>query len=435
VNILCATDLSETSPAVIQTAAVLSKLLGADLELFHALLMPATSPPELVDELLVTGLHASAQTSLGKQAAAARAAGAKVTTRLQIGGADAILDRASQTQPDLLVVGTHARRGVSRALLGSVAERTLRKSPCPVLVVPPTVSTSALSRNDAPARLRVVAGIDFSPASDAALTWLASLRRRVECDIRLVHLYLPVNEHARLGLPPPIPFEVNAELVDVLGRELRSRVQAATGTDFPLRIRPVWGGEDDPLAWEAETDDADLLIIGTSQARRSTALRTVRGAHLPVLCVPRNETVPATKPLAPVKTILVPTDFSPAARTAVLEAYRLLLGAGGDLILAHVAKPDGVGLEPDRQEEIETCLLALVPADLQAPHIRVRTLVMTDTAPGEAIVKAVRRVGADLVVMAARGRSGRPGAHGMVTEHVVWNATQPVVVVPSSPEP
>ncbi len=221
-----------------------------------------------------------------------------------------------------------------------------------------------------------------------------------------------------------------------LGRELRARVHALTGSDFALRIRPSWGGEDDPLAWEAETDGADLLVIGTSQARRSTALRTVRGAHIPVLCVPRAaEAASQAEPLTPVRTVLVPTDFSAGAAGAVAQAYRLLLPTGGDVILTHVAAPDEVGLEPARQEEIENCLLALVPDDVNAPHIRARTLVVADAAPAEAIVKAVRRVGADLVVMAGRGEPGPRGGHGMVTDHVVWNARAPVLVVPAPPQP
>ena len=426
-KLVCATDLSPTSAPVVQTAAALSRLLGAEMELFHALVLPPLSPPELAEVSFVNELLASAEAAIRAQATAARAASATVSTQVQIGSTDAILDHAAQTRADLLVVGTHARHGLSRALLGSVAERTLRRSRCPVLVVPPATSLAAGPR----APLKIVVAIDFSPASDAALAWLAALRERVACEVRLVHLYRPALEHERLGLPPPLPFESNAELLDILSRELRARVQAATGTDFPLRVRPFWGGEDDPLAWEAETDGADLLVMGTSQARHSTALRTVRGARIPVLCVPRTEAEPAPKPLEPIKTVLVPTDFSAGAGAAVREAYRLLLGAGGDLVLAHIAAPDAVGLEPTRQDEIETCLLALVPPEVHAPQIRVRTLVIADDAPGEAIVKAVRRVGADLVVMAGRGQTGSTDGHGAVTDHVVWNAPQPVVVVPS----
>ena len=96
------------------------------------------------------------------------------------------------------------------------------------------------------------------------------------------------------------------------------------------------------------------------------------------------------------------------------------MATGGDVVLAHIAQPDELGLDPDRQEELENCLLGLIPEDLALPHVHLRPLVVADPAPGEAIVRAVRRVGADMVVMAA----------GTITDHVIRNAGRPVLVVP-----
>jgi nucleotide-binding universal stress UspA family protein len=48
---------------------------------------------------------------------------------------DAILQAARASRADLIVIGTHGRRGLSRVLLGSVAEDVLRRAPCPVLAV------------------------------------------------------------------------------------------------------------------------------------------------------------------------------------------------------------------------------------------------------------------------------------------------------------
>ena len=428
-TIVCGTDLSPGGATAVGAAAVMSRLLGTSLELFHALSVPSTMAPDLIGDEVLTDLRAGAEAAIAGQAELARKLGANVRTCVQIGGPEAITERARQLGAPMLVVGTHARRGAAHFLLGSVAERTLRGAPCPTLVVPPGAG-GALTGTAVPSRLKIVAGIDFSPASDTALAWLGAARRTIDCDVRLVHLYAPAAEHERLGLAPPMPFEVNAELVAALSRDLRPRVQAATGTDFPLRVRPLWGGEDDPLAWEAETDDADLLLIGTSQTRRSTALGTVRRAHLPVLCVPRAEAAAPAEPIQPVRTVLVPTDFSDSAGATVAAAYRLLLPGGGDIVLAHVAEPDEVGLAPSRQEEIETCLLGLIPAHIDPARVHVRTLVVADRIPGEAIVKAIRRVGADMVVMAGRSQAGRRGGHGMITDHVVWNAPCPVAVVP-----
>jgi nucleotide-binding universal stress UspA family protein len=430
--IVCATDFSAASGSVLSIAAAFGRLSGYPLELFHVFDIPASFSPDVLDDQAVTALRDSAKAQIAQQAGALRATGIEVTTSVTLGPTEDIAPHARAVGANLLVLGTHARKGAARLLLGSVAEQAIRKAPCPIVVVPPSASSPRLVDARAGTQLKVVVGIDFSPASDAALAWLRELLDLTPCEVRLVHLYSPPREHERLGFDPPMPFEVNQEVVDVLARDLRARVHAAVGTDFALRVRPQWGGEEDPLAWEAETDDADLLVIGTNQTRHSTALATVRGAHLPVVCVPRLDRAPKPDLLAPVRTILAVTDFSPAGNAAIPEAYRLLRQTGGDVVLAHVAKPDRFGLDPTRQEEIETCLLGLVPQDLDRAGIRTRTFVTANVVPSEAILKAINRFEPDLVVMASRGAaSGRRGEHGMVTDDVVWSSPKPVLVVPS----
>jgi len=429
--IVCATDFSSESVAVASKAADFSRLLGLPLELFHIIDMPFS--PDVLDDML-ENLRSSAEATIVTQAEPLRAAGIDVRTCVQFGVGDDISRHARAVGARLLVLGTHARKGPSRFLLGSVAEHTIRTATCPVVVIPPSAQGRLGSLpTDAP--LELVVGIDFSPASDAALAWLRELRDRTLCNVRLVHLYSPAREHERLGFDPPMPFEVNREVTEALARDLRAHVHAQVGSDFALHVRPDWGGEDDPLAWEAETDNADLLIIGTSQTRRSTALTIVRGSHVPVVCVPKEDSVAKPEPLAPVRTVLALTDFSPSGNVAIAQAYRMLQSAGGDVVLAHVAKPDRLGLEPTRQEEIETCLLALVPPDMEGTKIRTRTFVTADLVPGEAIIKAIRRFAPDLVVMASHGgTAAHPNDRAMTTENVVWGSSKPVMVIPVTKE-
>ena len=76
----------------------------------------------------------SAQIELVRLERACRKRGLKVRTLLQIGApARLIVDTAAKTKADLIVMATHGRTGVSRLLMGSVAERVVRTASCPVL--------------------------------------------------------------------------------------------------------------------------------------------------------------------------------------------------------------------------------------------------------------------------------------------------------------
>jgi nucleotide-binding universal stress UspA family protein len=70
------------------------------------------------------------------RAVGASALGVSVEYRLEEGNAvEEIVRTAEDIQADLIVMGTHGHTGLSHMLMGSVAERTLRRAPCPVLTV------------------------------------------------------------------------------------------------------------------------------------------------------------------------------------------------------------------------------------------------------------------------------------------------------------
>jgi len=433
-GIVCATDLSPEADAVVRVAAALARRLRARLDLFHVVHVPPALPPDLFDKTLIGDLRVVAETKLAAQAAELCAAGVETTTSLRLGFIDdAIAHHASATKAELLVIGTHARTSAARVFLGSVAERTIRSTPCPTLVVPPDPLTRLVRGKPFSGPLKLTAGVDLSTASDSALAWLRTLEARVPYELRLVHLYWPPREHELLGLGPPVAFEDEPEVVEVLSRGLRAHLLAELGRDdLPLRVRPFWGDEENPLAWEAETDDADILVVGTSQGRASMAVAAVRGSRVPVLCIPARPREPrAPSALPPLRTVLVTTDFSKLGDAAIPEAYRLLARGGGDVVLATVVEGAPI-VEPAEQSALETRLRALVPARVDSQAIRTRTFVTGGAAAGEALVKAIRRFNPDVVVMASHGRSGLArGLHGSVTEYVARRSTKPLLVVPS----
>lgn len=77
-----------------------------------------------------------AEEILEDAAARVNDAGATVTSAIELGSpARVIVDYAEENDVDLIVMGSHGRSGVSRILLGSVAETVVRRAPCPVTVV------------------------------------------------------------------------------------------------------------------------------------------------------------------------------------------------------------------------------------------------------------------------------------------------------------
>jgi universal stress protein A len=150
-KITAAVDLSEPSRIAVTYATELATKLAGELTLVHV------HPPVHVHDTLLTSSRGSASIAAAEQALEAwradaeRQRGAPVKAKLLFGDAAAeILRHAELGACDLLVVGTRGRSLVPRLLLGSVAERVVRESPCPVLVAH---DRTALQRADEAAEI------------------------------------------------------------------------------------------------------------------------------------------------------------------------------------------------------------------------------------------------------------------------------------------
>jgi nucleotide-binding universal stress UspA family protein len=132
--ILHPTDFSERSRAALQLACALARDHGARLLLLHVAELPAAAYGEAV---LVLDRVAYADELQGKlEQVAVAAPPGRVERRVVVGDAvTEIVGVARETPCDLIVMGTHGRTGLRRALLGSVAEQVMRRAPCPVLTV------------------------------------------------------------------------------------------------------------------------------------------------------------------------------------------------------------------------------------------------------------------------------------------------------------
>lgn len=138
-RILIPVDFSETSAAAAEYGVALAARLGAGVTLLHIYSPGIVAMPDAVfaptPEEQAALAHAS---KVHLESLAMKLARDGVAIRCEaIEGlpADAILDWTARERPDMIVMGTHGRRGVSHLLLGSVAENMVRRAPCPVLTI------------------------------------------------------------------------------------------------------------------------------------------------------------------------------------------------------------------------------------------------------------------------------------------------------------
>jgi nucleotide-binding universal stress UspA family protein len=148
-KILVATDFSACSDAAVDLALDVAQRYGATLTLLHVCELPSYTyfgggvyvpSPELVEDIL-----ADARRGLAKARERVVKPGVTVETHSFVGDpGPAIVSYAHEHDHDLIVVGTHGRRGFRRLLLGSVAEQVVRAADVPVLAArPPKASPAA----------------------------------------------------------------------------------------------------------------------------------------------------------------------------------------------------------------------------------------------------------------------------------------------------
>jgi nucleotide-binding universal stress UspA family protein len=137
-KILVATDFSDGSDDALTQAIEVGKPRGAEIEILHVIELAEEFPFGTAYFDADYGvLYANVDRQLSERAARVGAAGLCCTTKIVEGGAaHEIAERGRAIGADLIVVGTHGRTGLAHVMLGSVAERVVRRAFCPVLTVP-----------------------------------------------------------------------------------------------------------------------------------------------------------------------------------------------------------------------------------------------------------------------------------------------------------
>lgn len=143
-RILVPTDFSDFSKPALTYGCAIAARFDAELHLLHVVPDPAMLVPEAAAfsvesmEAQTELLRTESMKTLNSLPPDGWSDGKPVVREIRVGAAFMeIIDYAREKDIDLIVIGTHGRSGLMHVLMGSVAERIVRKSPCPVLTVKP----------------------------------------------------------------------------------------------------------------------------------------------------------------------------------------------------------------------------------------------------------------------------------------------------------
>lgn len=293
-RILFPTDFSESADEVLTHAAFLAREWGAELHVLHvndsssskSASGPDSSESDLkqrISERIRRTATVEADHELG-------GSGLRSVAVVRSGEAPApvINEYAREASVDLIVLGTHGRRGLRRVFMGSVAEEAIRSAPCPVYCirqdddeVTPAVHLPK----------RILVPVDFSEYAPRAV---AAARRFAigEAEIHLVHVVEEMVPPAIYGLEYPTYHDMTAEMEGHARVELGNLVASIPGGEGQIVQAVITGYPASAIIDYTAEHDIDLVVLSThgrSGVERlllgSVTEKVIRTSGVPLLII------------------------------------------------------------------------------------------------------------------------------------------------------
>ena len=288
----------------------------------------------------------------------------------------------------------------------------------------------------------VVLATDLSATSLVAQGWAVELAASHHVRLDLVHaIHLAGWATDYLEIDASIP----AGIEDTCRKSLETLAQGIQRDDLIVGWDLLTGQPSDAVVEFAARDRASLIVVGTRGQKSldslllgSTARRVVQRATCPVLSVHPGD----NEPRRPIRRILVATDFSLEAETALQFAARLLGSEAAEIVLLHSYLVPYDLLPADGFVSAATGLEQWKTAQIDVEHrLAASALAFSDAAatistrgiegyPPDIIVEQARDLDVDLIAMGTHGRTGLSHAIlGSIAEKVIQRAPCPVLTV------
>jgi len=274
-RILVALGTTDGPDPAFERASALAKASGAELYLLHAVPANRRFSCRAAERL---------QRSIELRERA-QAAGVKVQMAEQHGDpAEIIVLHADARPVDLIVMGTERRTGWARFRRPSVAERVLRRTKRPTLVV------AGDDIVDGSAFENVLVAVDLSPASRALIDTAMRLLRGEARQLTVIHAVDSIEAAGAVRNPArwKVP-EYRGYVLDGARRQLEAVMALSGDADVKPHIRVAAGSAAEAIGAHAADVNADLIVMGRSRRFMhlgSTAVRVLRSTRHALLVVP-----------------------------------------------------------------------------------------------------------------------------------------------------
>lgn len=274
-NILFLTDFTEASKGAEAYAIALARHHGAQLfpaHAFNPVIVTESSVPQLIDEA-----EANMRTSLEQLAQRAG-----VTSKALLANSsveDALPNWIRENNIDLVVTGTHGRKGIDRFLLGSTAELVFRTANCPVLTVGPHV---VFDEEKPLSATNILITTNFGAGTEAAVEYAMSLAQESKAKLTFMHV-VSLDEAFQAD---------RTKLV----REAEERIKQLIPPDAELWSKPETivevGDPDKEILGYISKLQPDMVIIGlpahkhfSTHMRAGVSYNVISSVNCPVLTV------------------------------------------------------------------------------------------------------------------------------------------------------
>ena len=293
-RILFPTDFSAFSARAFRHALALTRKFHARLKVLHVIphVFPAgDSLYSAAPWLLTPEVRQQADEEMRRFLAPAREG--RIDHEVEVREGDSwreIVAAAEEMPADLVIIGTHGRSGIEHLFLGSVAEKLIRRLPCPVL----TVCHEEGRTWETPGLVsRILCATDFSETSGEALDFALALAGKHDAEVTLLHVVESVPEFGDPRFPVLPELDRLRQEHEQMSRErLEKAILEARGAGGKIEARVAVGRAYKEILRVAALERADLIVVGAQGhgpiehlLSGSNAQHVIRRATCPVLTV------------------------------------------------------------------------------------------------------------------------------------------------------